>query len=278
MVLTSDRRAGSTGRSPRWPPTASSPMWCTGWAAWGLDLDRARSGRGDRGLAPVHRPSIGAYLGLVPTEDSSGDSRRQGSITQTGNGHARRLLVEAAWHHRKDLCHPRGGAAGPLGPGTGRGTGPRPRREPAAQPTMGGIHRAAEEAGNRQRRHRPRARRLVLAAGHPRVTAHHRISGRHQGSLSSRPRWAGRGWRTTRRTRALCPTLSAASNSRRSCIGRGLRCLKPRLGHQVLPTSGSDLDKHMKYASLIGQSRRGVSPRSLVVSTARSPHRGGPAR
>jgi transposase len=45
--------------------------------------------------------SIGAYLGLVPVEDSTGNSRRQGSITKTGNTHARRLLVEAAWHHRK---------------------------------------------------------------------------------------------------------------------------------------------------------------------------------
>jgi transposase len=45
--------------------------------------------------------SIGAYLGLVPTESSSGGTRSQGSITKTGNGHARRLLIEAAWHHRK---------------------------------------------------------------------------------------------------------------------------------------------------------------------------------
>ena len=45
--------------------------------------------------------TIGAFLGLVPTEYSSGGSRSQGSITKTGNGHARRLLVEAAWHHRK---------------------------------------------------------------------------------------------------------------------------------------------------------------------------------
>ncbi len=44
--------------------------------------------------------SIGAYLGLVPTEYSSGASRSQGGVTKTGNGHARRLLVEAAWHHR----------------------------------------------------------------------------------------------------------------------------------------------------------------------------------
>jgi transposase len=45
--------------------------------------------------------SIGAYLGLVPSEHSSGASRSQGGITKTGNSHVRRLLVEAAWHHRK---------------------------------------------------------------------------------------------------------------------------------------------------------------------------------
>ncbi|MCP3424455.1 IS110 family transposase [Nocardioides pinisoli] len=44
--------------------------------------------------------SIGAYLGLVPSEYSSGQSRRQGGITKTGNSHARRLLIEAAWHHK----------------------------------------------------------------------------------------------------------------------------------------------------------------------------------
>jgi transposase len=45
--------------------------------------------------------TIGAYLGLVPTESSSGQQRSQGSITKAGNTHARRLLVEAAWHHRR---------------------------------------------------------------------------------------------------------------------------------------------------------------------------------
>jgi transposase len=44
--------------------------------------------------------SIGAYLGLVPTENSTGTARCQGGITKTGNAHARRLLIEAAWHHR----------------------------------------------------------------------------------------------------------------------------------------------------------------------------------
>ncbi len=41
-----------------------------------------------------------AYLGLVPSEHSSGGSRRQGRITRTGNGHVRRLLTEAAWNYR----------------------------------------------------------------------------------------------------------------------------------------------------------------------------------
>ena len=42
-----------------------------------------------------------SYLGLVSSEDSTGQTRRQGSITKTGSGHGRRLLVEAAWHYRR---------------------------------------------------------------------------------------------------------------------------------------------------------------------------------
>jgi transposase len=41
-----------------------------------------------------------AYLGLVPSEHSSGGRRRQGAITKTGNGHVRRVLVEAGWNYR----------------------------------------------------------------------------------------------------------------------------------------------------------------------------------
>ena len=40
------------------------------------------------------------FLGLVPSEHSSGGRRRQGAITLTGNGHARRMLVESAWSYR----------------------------------------------------------------------------------------------------------------------------------------------------------------------------------
>jgi transposase len=45
-------------------------------------------------------PQLMGYLGLVPSERSSGGTRQQGRITRTGNGHARRVLVEAAWAYR----------------------------------------------------------------------------------------------------------------------------------------------------------------------------------
>src|SRR4051812_112621 len=41
-----------------------------------------------------------SFVGLVPSERSSGDTRRQGSITKAGSSHARRLLVESAWTAR----------------------------------------------------------------------------------------------------------------------------------------------------------------------------------
>lgn len=42
-----------------------------------------------------------SFLGVVPSENSSGEQRRQGAITKSGSRHARRLLVEAAWHYRR---------------------------------------------------------------------------------------------------------------------------------------------------------------------------------
>jgi transposase len=41
-----------------------------------------------------------AYVGLIPSEHSSGTKRARGTITKTGNAHVRRVLVEAAWHYR----------------------------------------------------------------------------------------------------------------------------------------------------------------------------------
>lgn len=48
----------------------------------------------------AHPKALMKYLGLVPSEFSSGNTRRQGPITKAGNKHARRILVEAAWSYR----------------------------------------------------------------------------------------------------------------------------------------------------------------------------------
>jgi transposase len=49
----------------------------------------------------AHPKQLASFLGLVPSEDSTGERRRQGQITKAGNSHARRLLIEAAWHYRR---------------------------------------------------------------------------------------------------------------------------------------------------------------------------------
>jgi transposase len=48
----------------------------------------------------AHPRALMAYLGLVPSEHSSGNTRHQGAITRMGNGHARRILIESAWTYR----------------------------------------------------------------------------------------------------------------------------------------------------------------------------------
>lgn len=48
-----------------------------------------------------HPARLSSFLGVVPGEWTTDTKRRQGSITKTGSGHARRLLVEAAWHYRR---------------------------------------------------------------------------------------------------------------------------------------------------------------------------------
>ncbi|WP_432257736.1 IS110 family transposase [Cupriavidus sp. TMH.W2] len=48
----------------------------------------------------AHPRQLMAWLGVTPAEHSSGEKRRQGSITKNGNSYARKLLVEAAWSYR----------------------------------------------------------------------------------------------------------------------------------------------------------------------------------
>ncbi|MYB07471.1 MAG: IS110 family transposase [Gemmatimonadetes bacterium] len=52
-----------------------------------------------------HPGKLMAYVGLVPTEHSSGGSRRRGSITKAGNTRVRHVLVQAAWNYRYPPRH-----------------------------------------------------------------------------------------------------------------------------------------------------------------------------
>jgi Transposase IS116/IS110/IS902 family len=67
-----------------------------------------------------------AYLGLVPSDRSSGATRRQRGITKVGKGAARRILIEAAWSYRFPAEHQaRGPDQGRLHPGLERASGGR---------------------------------------------------------------------------------------------------------------------------------------------------------
>jgi transposase len=48
-----------------------------------------------------HPKQLISYVGLVPSQKSSGQTRRQGAITKSGSQHTRRLLTEAAYHYRR---------------------------------------------------------------------------------------------------------------------------------------------------------------------------------
>jgi transposase len=80
---------------------------------WASDIARLRCLRGVDTLTAVglcaevgdfrrfERPAqLMSYLGLVPSEHSTGENRRQGAITKSGSSLARWLLIEAAWHYR----------------------------------------------------------------------------------------------------------------------------------------------------------------------------------
>ena len=91
-----------------------------------------------------------SYLGLVPSEQSSGQARRQGKITKTGSRHARRLLVEAAWHYRRPPRRaPRSSAARKASPLMRSRS---PGRPSSASTTSGGASTASVGSARRSSR------------------------------------------------------------------------------------------------------------------------------
>jgi transposase len=80
---------------------------------WGWQVEKLRAFRGISTLTALgliaeigdfhrfsHPRELASWLGITPSEYSSGESQHRGHITKSGNRHARRLLVEAAWHYR----------------------------------------------------------------------------------------------------------------------------------------------------------------------------------
>ena len=80
---------------------------------WAWQVDRLRAFRGIQTLTALgliaeigdfarfsHPRELASWLGITPSEYSSGDQQHRGHITKAGNRHARRLLIEGAWHYR----------------------------------------------------------------------------------------------------------------------------------------------------------------------------------
>jgi transposase len=83
-------------------------------SSWSVAIGRLRCLRGIDTLSALglcaevgefnrfdHPDQLSAYLGIVPSEHTTGQQRRQGAITKAGSSHARRLLIEAAYHYRR---------------------------------------------------------------------------------------------------------------------------------------------------------------------------------
>ena len=78
---------------------------------WGWQVAKLRAFRGIQTLTALgliaeigdfarfgHPRELASWLGITPSEYSSGEQQHRGHITRAGNHHARRLLIEAAWH------------------------------------------------------------------------------------------------------------------------------------------------------------------------------------
>jgi transposase len=126
-------------------------------SAWAAEVARLRCLRGVDTLSAVglcceigdfrrfaRAGQLMSYVGLVPSEHSSGEQRRLGSITKSGSRHARRLLVEAGWHYR---------ARPNLGVGLSRRQAGQPRSAVAISWTaQQRLHRLWERMRSRRKR------------------------------------------------------------------------------------------------------------------------------
>jgi len=99
-----DERLSRLALEGEWRPTVARLRCFRGIDTLTALVLALEIGEFDRFARPA---KLAGWLGLTPSLDQSGERRRQGAITKTGSGYARRLLVEAAWHY---LRQPRIGA------------------------------------------------------------------------------------------------------------------------------------------------------------------------
>ena len=118
-----------------------------------------------------HPDQLAAYLGIVPSENTTGERRRQGAITKAGSTHARRLLgrgrlpLPAPPRHRPDARAP------PTRPARPDHRHRLARATAAARPLAPAQARPRQAQRHRRRRDCPRARRLLLGDRHHQLTS-----------------------------------------------------------------------------------------------------------
>ena len=164
--------------------------------------------------------SLGPFLGLTPSEDSTGEKRRLGAITKTGNTHARRLpgrgrlapaTTTPSEHHAR--------AAPPRA--AGRGQVPsRPQRPPSPRP-LARTRKPRQATHDRRGRRRPRARRPLLGT-------------RNDGVATNRQRLGEESAPAQRREQRPAVELRAAPSGPRSTLDSGTA---PHLAHRSCGTN-----------------------------------------
>ena len=125
--------------------------------------------------------ALSAWLGLTPSLHQSGESSHQGSITKTGSGFARRLLVRVGLALRTPTTDRGDPQKPPAGPARARPADLKPRPTTAA-PGLSPHARPRQAAQRDRRRVRPRARMLPLGSSNRRLTLADSPTGRESGA------------------------------------------------------------------------------------------------
>jgi len=158
-----------------------------------------------------------SYLGLVPSERSSGDTIRRGGLTKAGNGRVRHMLVESAWTYRHPTAD-RQSKALPIRSCTNKSKGDRLEGADPAYGSLSCAQWAREEDDSDLRGDRSRARRLHVGRSQGdaiRLNAERLFAHR-------RRRDHGRGIPVRRFVAGLAPTPAVRSGQPRTHLGNAV--------------------------------------------------------